>query len=207
MISLGFLEAYVDADWAVNPNTVEVSTDEGATWQTIHTSEPVIVGDEWTGTGVDLTNYSGQSVHISFRYTCTQGWSEAWLVDHITINAVSGVNSLSIEDEQSRFTPHITFEDNLLSNANKVDREAISAKAIAIKGKDIQNYKPSYFIAADPSLHEVPIQTSMNNRDCADPDNESEIILDLTEGIIQMKYLFQLLIQYLVKKYFQGHLH
>ena len=182
MISLGFLEAYVDADWAVNPNTVEASTDEGATWQTIHTSEPVNIGDEWTGTGVDLTNFSGQSIHISFRYTCTQGWSEAWLVDHITINAVSGVNILSIEDEQSRFIPHITLEDNLLSRANKVDREAISTKAFAIKGKDGQNYKPSYFIPTVPSLQQAPAQISMNNRDCADPDNEAEIILDLTEG-------------------------
>ena len=66
-------------------------------------------------------------------------------MDHITINVVSGVNSLSIEDEQSRFIPHITFEDNLLSNANKVDREAISTKAFAIKGKDGQNYKPRLF--------------------------------------------------------------
>tara|TARA_Y100000748_G_scaffold164867_1_gene137920 strand:+ start:7967 stop:11023 length:3057 start_codon:yes stop_codon:yes gene_type:complete len=182
LATLGFLESYMDGEYQVVPNTVEISTDNGESWQSIYTSDPIAVGTDWTPTPVDLSNYSGQSVHISFRYKCTEGWAEAWLIDHVAINVVNNMNALTVEDMQSRFIAEGTLDNHFLSDLNKVDREAISTKSISLKGKDRTDYKPNYFIPVDQRNEEQTFQIITNNRDCADPENESEISLEMTAG-------------------------
>ena len=83
LTTLEFLESYYYAEYQVDPNIVEVSTDSGNSWSTIYTSNPNIIGSSWKNTVIDLSEFSESSIHLSFRYTCSLGNSEAWLIDHV----------------------------------------------------------------------------------------------------------------------------
>ena len=43
------------------------------------------VGTNWKNSLVSLNDYNGETIHISFRYICSQGFTEAWLVDQVGI--------------------------------------------------------------------------------------------------------------------------
>ena len=83
--TLGFLQSYVDGDWQVLENTIEISTDGGITWEVVESSNGNEILDQWVPTGVDISEYAGQTIHVSFHYQCPQGWTEAWLVDHLSL--------------------------------------------------------------------------------------------------------------------------
>ena len=82
--NLEFFEAYYWGEMLVDPNVVEISVDDGSSWQSIYTSDPSIL-NFWTAASVDLSNYAGQRIYIGFRYTDTGGDREAWLIDEVKI--------------------------------------------------------------------------------------------------------------------------
>ena len=75
--TLGFLQSYVDGDWQVLENTIEISTDGGITWEVVESSNGNEILDQWVPTGVDISEYAGQTIHVSFHYQCPQGYTEA----------------------------------------------------------------------------------------------------------------------------------
>ena len=95
IITLDFFESYMAVDWADEHNLVEISIDSGLNWQTIYSSNAETVGNELALTTLDLTEFSGENIDISFRYISNTGDAEAWLVDHVNINSTSNDNNTS----------------------------------------------------------------------------------------------------------------
>ena len=62
---LEFYQAYMDGDYQVVQNTIEISVDQGDTWLEVEVSNGNVIGENWTQTLVNLSDYNGQSVHIS----------------------------------------------------------------------------------------------------------------------------------------------
>ena len=178
---LEFLEAYIDGEYMVDQNLVEISTDGGQSWQGVYTSNGDI-GVDWVDALVDLSEYSGQTIHVSFRYQCSEGWTEAWLVDHIGLYIIDAPTLITNNHELNVKSINHQFAKNKF----KIDRQKISSKA---KDKRIrrENIKPNYFIPVPEAfVHQSRIteynQALPNNRDCADPENETEISLVMTES-------------------------
>tara|TARA_Y100000590_G_scaffold287563_2_gene323754 strand:+ start:1144 stop:4155 length:3012 start_codon:yes stop_codon:yes gene_type:complete len=84
-VYLNFVEAYIDWAWQNNSNSIEISTDNGVTWQTVFVSDANQVRSEFLEATVDLSAYAGQSILVSYRYVCEAGFREAWIVDQIGI--------------------------------------------------------------------------------------------------------------------------
>ena len=78
-------EEYIDySSFAHDSNFVEVSTD-GATWTTVHYSNPMTLGDGYFSNHIDLSAYAGQSIYIGFRYYDPVGYGCNWFVDNIRV--------------------------------------------------------------------------------------------------------------------------
>ena len=106
IVYLNFYEVYIDWAWQNNQNTVEISTDNGGTWETVFISDAYQVADTWSEATVDLQAYAGQSILVSFRYVCDFGNLEAWIVDHVGIyywNSPQDRASGEINTEQANF--------------------------------------------------------------------------------------------------------
>ena len=65
-----FFTAYVDGDWQVQQNTIEISTDGGNTWAVVDSSDGYEILDQWVPTGIDISRYAGETIHVSFNYQC-----------------------------------------------------------------------------------------------------------------------------------------
>ena len=65
---MGFLQSYVDGDWQVQQNTIEISTDGGNTWAVVDSSDAYEILDQWVPTGIDISRYAGETIHVSFNY-------------------------------------------------------------------------------------------------------------------------------------------
>jgi len=179
-LSLGFLEAYIDGAWQEDPNTVEISTDDGQSWEQLYESSAANIGENWTATPIDLGRFSGQTIHISFRYQCSVGYTEAWLVDHVAVNVVTGLDSASFA--MSPVIDTGSIDNDYYARINSVDRDGIMAKA-EIKRLDRSNYKPNYFISSTKKEKKKElVYTPSNIRDCADPDTQTEVLISLSEG-------------------------
>jgi hypothetical protein len=83
--TLEFIEAYSYSGDAHDSNMVEVSTDSGATWDVVYSSDPSDVGDVIVGRAVDISSYAGQHIQIAFRYLDAIGYGEAWFIDNIRL--------------------------------------------------------------------------------------------------------------------------
>jgi len=70
--------------------TVELSTDGGSTWETIHT---VSASDSWEEITVDLTDYLTNDyaeVWIGFHSDDDGGWASGWAIDNVSLELSSG---------------------------------------------------------------------------------------------------------------------
>ena len=179
--TLGFLQSYVDGDWQVQQNTVEISIDNGITWEVVESSDGNAILDQWVPTGVDISEYAGQTIHVSFHYQCPQGYTEAWLVDHVAVNVVE--NELRSSSEINGVSQIEEFANSYPRQNNYLDRDALIQKA-ELKRVDRTNYKPNNFRPNFSSFSRdsfVP-NSIINDRNCSDPDNQSEVNIVLTEG-------------------------
>jgi hypothetical protein len=91
--TLEFVEGYTYSEDAWDSNMVEISTDSGATWNVVHSSNPWDVGNTIVATTVDISSYAGQSFQIAFRYFDATGYGEAWFVDNIRVWGGDGTRS------------------------------------------------------------------------------------------------------------------
>ena len=175
---LEFYEAYFDAEYLVDQNTVEVSINSGGSWEEVYTSDADLVGAEWNPSVIDLSAFQGQSIHFSFRYKCSQGFGEAWMIDHV---------GLYVNDDPSfsnyAYTPkNNAIHNDILNGLNYTDRDALFSKA-AERRVNRSSYKPDYFIPTHfQALANNEISLSTNSRNCSDPDNETEVNVILTGG-------------------------
>ncbi|MFL2994370.1 MAG: T9SS type A sorting domain-containing protein [Candidatus Neomarinimicrobiota bacterium] len=179
--TLGFLQSYVDGDWQVQQNTVEISIDNGITWEVVESSDGNEILDQWVPTGVDISEYAGQTIHVSFHYQCPQGWTEAWLVDHVAINVVE--NELRLSSEINGVSQIEEFANLYPRKNNYLDRDALIQKA-NLKRLDRTNYKPNNFRPNFSSFSSDSFEPNLisSDRNCSDPDNQSEVNIVLTEG-------------------------
>ncbi len=70
--------------------TVEVSTDQGATWNVVATM-PGATAFEMTTGGASLVDYAGQSdVWVAFNYHDGGGWLYGWAIDNVEIIEIPG---------------------------------------------------------------------------------------------------------------------
>ena len=81
---LVFEEYYLYSDFSHDSNWVEISTD-GSNWTPVFYSDPMTYGDGYTISGVDISNYAGQSIHIGFRFYDSIGYNENWQIDNIRV--------------------------------------------------------------------------------------------------------------------------
>ena len=81
---LVFEEYYLYSDFSHDSNWVEISTD-GSNWTEVFYSDPMTYGDGHTISGVDISNYAGQSIHIGFRFYDSIGYNENWQIDNIRV--------------------------------------------------------------------------------------------------------------------------
>ena len=80
-----FNEAYSYPEDATDSNMVEISIDGGETWEVIHVSNPFEVGEFYIFNTIDISYYSGNEIHLSFRYFDSVGYGESWFVDDIRV--------------------------------------------------------------------------------------------------------------------------
>ena len=176
--ALEFYQSYMDGEYQVVQNTIEISMDEGNTWTEVAVSDGNIIGPNWTQSLISLNDYSGQNVHISFRYQCSSGFAEAWFVDHVGLY----VNQNSGTLELSAMTGNDEYESPFLNTLNIVDRDYIAEKSV-IKRLNLSNYKPNPFIPLKMGNVTHEIDQSINTtRNCSDPDNESEVNVQVSQG-------------------------
>ena len=176
-IQLEFLEAYIDPEYQVDENLVEISIDSGENWETILISSGESVGTNWKNSLVSLNDYNGETIHISFRYICSQGFTEAWLVDQVGIYRGDSPELVS-------FNGINQYTDNdFLNNLNYINRDEIINKA-SEKRVDRSIFKPENFLPSVQTQYASKLSNNIisNNRTCSDPDNETEITLIVTEG-------------------------
>ena len=81
---LVFEEYYLYSDFSHDSNWVEISTD-GSNWTEVFYSDPMTYGDGYTISGVDISNYAGQSIHLGFRFYDSIGYNENWQIDNIRV--------------------------------------------------------------------------------------------------------------------------
>ena len=82
-IALAF-DSYYTGDYS-HKAYVELSTDEGDTWEVVHELEP---NSSWTEVNVDLSEYNTEdysSVWIGFHSDDQGGWASGWAVDNISL--------------------------------------------------------------------------------------------------------------------------
>ena len=174
---LEFYQAYMDGDYQVVQNTIEISVDQGDTWLEVEVSNGNVIGENWTQTLVNLSDYNGQSVHISFRYQCSSGSAEAWFVDHIGLF----VNENDDRNELTTSFNEGTYENMFLKSLNVIDRDYISKKS-NLKRMKLGNYKPNLFIPLEMRKFVSNLEFTDPVRNCSDPDNESEVNIQVSSG-------------------------
>ena len=180
LTTLEFLEQYAFGDMATDINTVEISTDNGLSWEAIFNSDPSIL-DNWTVSSVDLTRYSGQSIHVSFRYVDNTGDREGWIIDQVTIKEViDGGRLLSnelISNQLRILNDNPIFSDADLRKSNKFTIK---------KGQKYLNTSISKIDRSVPVLKHNGLDLTNTSfplsRNCSDPDNEVEVSVVVTEG-------------------------
>lgn len=83
---------YLDATYGgiMESATVQISTDDGATWTDLAGIEGV--GTGWAGRALDLSDYAGTSFKIGFHYSDGGGWLYALAIDNIVVATPSPID-------------------------------------------------------------------------------------------------------------------
>ncbi len=195
LTTLEFLESYYYAEYQVDPNIVEVSTDSGNSWSTIYTSNPNIIGSSWKNTVIDLSEFSEDSIHLSFRYTCSLGNSEAWLIDHVGLylnstesleltNQLTIPNGLLDLNSSTKLIQINDYKENIFSKTlqqtklNGINTKELPSGKIKTSSKKIDFKMQS----VNNHLQKSRPDNITRSRNCSDPENESEISLVLSSG-------------------------
>jgi len=178
--TLEFFEGYYFGEMLVDTNVVEISFDDGNSWQSIYTSDPSIL-NFWTAASVDLSNYSGQRIYIGFRYTDTGGDREAWLIDEVKITElIEPEEILSLNNEFSNFS-----SNQMYNSRNALRNESFRNYESKTQDKRVNKEFPKngMMIAERPEMPSSNIELSaQNSRNCSNPDEELEVSIVLTEG-------------------------
>jgi len=95
--------------------TVEVSTDNGATWTVVSTLE---AAEGWSEVTIDLTEYQVDNTLIGFHYNDNGGWAAGWAIDDVTVNLE---NSLPWETRD--FLGYNVYQDGVKINTEIVSVE------------------------------------------------------------------------------------
>lgn len=64
---------------------VEITTNAGTSWTNIYEQEE---GTDWANTGVDVTQYAGQTVQLAFVYDDGNEWNYGGAIDNVVIGAL-----------------------------------------------------------------------------------------------------------------------
>jgi len=87
-----FFDEYIEfSEDANDANWVEVSTDS-IDWEPVYYSDPMDLGDGFVINLVDLSDYSGQTIYLGFRFYDSVGYNENWYVDNIRIFGNDGAS-------------------------------------------------------------------------------------------------------------------
>ena len=93
--------------------TVEVSSDNGATWTVASTLEPA---DEWTEVTIDLTEYQETDLLIGFHADDAGAWASGWAIDDVNLTLE---NSLPWENTRD-FLGYNVYQDGTLLTAEPI---------------------------------------------------------------------------------------
>ena len=111
----------------------------------------------------------------------SSGYTEAWLVDHVAINVVEDGMRLSIGSngihQIEEFAELYPRENNYLDRDKLV--EISKLKRVDRENYKINNFRPNITSFIRNNVEPVTIR---NNRNCSDPENQSEVNIVLTEG-------------------------
>ena len=178
-LNLSFMEYYLNGSLGADDNYVEVSIDNGLTWEVVYTSTPSDAPSEtWTDKLIDLNNFSGQSILVSFTFNAT-GVSENWGIDQISLDA----DNINSENELIAGTRNST---NLIKSINYGEN-----KPLWTTKEEYNNLNEKERRIRDPRKIAIPnfktrageiISVTENTRDCDDPENNTEIFINCTAG-------------------------
>ena len=168
-VALQFWEVYIDWLYQYNPNTVEISTDYGETWETVFVSDANQVADTWSEATIDLDAYAGENILVSFRYLCNVGFGEAWIVDHVGIYYTI--------NPQNRISGEINIDHPNYNLLNRIIPSGDSKETIKKDGQTILHAgKPALSIPFETSISSEQIATDYHlSRDCDNPATETEL--------------------------------
>ena len=110
-----------------------------------------------------------------------KGYTEAWLVDHVAINVVEDGMRLSIGSngihQIEEFAELYPRENNYLDRDKLI--EISKLKRVDRENYKINNFRPNITSFIRNNVEPVTIR---NNRNCSDPENQSEVNIVVTEG-------------------------
>ena len=186
-VVLGFLEFYASPELQSDFNTVEISVNGTDAWETIYSSDALSIGaGNFIPTSINISDFGGQEIYLSFRYI-SSGNTETWLVDQLKIESYSQQQNLSNDHSTENQTRIYNTEyETLLFSIN--ERISSISSQLSVK-EQLLNKKSSdigytYFpVNTDRlNLNKNRSESISNNRDCSDPENQTEVSIVLTSG-------------------------
>jgi len=200
---LVFEEYYLYSDFSHDSNWVEISTD-GSNWTPVFYSDPMTYGDGYAISGVDISNYAGQSIHIGFRFYDSIGYNENWQIDNIRVfggdgsdfanpcgtltgyNIYSGGSLVGSSETNSYTVTGLTNNVEYCYSVTAVYSEGESAECVQGCFAPVDPFEltqSSFRDTLDYSAGEYSVfEFSLINSDTANHDFhfESEVILEAT---------------------------
>jgi len=180
LTSVEFVESYVYGEATLDSNLVEISIDGGDNWETVFVSDPSIL-DSWTARLIDISNYQGQTILLSFRYIDSNGNAEGWKIDQLVVKeAVEAERSFSQHNEPLDLDYSI---QELSIQSYGPDEIQNFYEKLVVKRVDRKLNKNNFGF---PIRNSNPVSSSTqsiaSSRNCSDPDNEVELSVVVTEG-------------------------
>ncbi len=136
-----------------------------ATWNTLSCTLSAEGSQTWTPSGeIDLSQISGNNVHIAFHYTSSGsggGTSSWWKVDDVIISATNTVNNYPVISDVSVTPTNPTELDTVLISATITDDDLISAAYVNWYTKENPTVQTSNMNSAgDNYFTEIPPQAA-----------------------------------------------
>ena len=117
-----FEEYYLYSDFSNDSNWVEISVD-GINWTPVFYSDPLTYGDGYVISGIDISNYAGQSIQIGFRFYDSIGYNENWQIDNIR---VFGGNGSDFENPCGNLTGYNIYSGGLLVDFSETNSYTVT---------------------------------------------------------------------------------
>jgi len=178
--TLEFMEQYIYGDFTSDSNLVEISLDAGDSWEPIFTSDPSIL-EFWTAQLIDLTNFGGQTILLSFRYIDYSGNAEAWRIDQVMLKEL-----YEPEELLSASNEYANFDTNQRNQSERIPLNELFRdfqKKSEDKRIEKEFPKNSTMIPFKPEIHSIePNLGTRDSRNCSNPDEELEVSIVLSEG-------------------------